>query len=237
MGGYHLARLASAKSAFDRAGIQLDAIEITSSTSEHPWGEQTRPEYVRTLSKFVSGDSATIGEPGLLIDALEEINPDVIVVPGWGYDFSRITISWGRRNNKRLILMSESKKDDSPRNIVKEAVKRYFWVNKFDAGIVGGRKHLEYLAELGMPRSRIFTGYDVVDNEFFAKEVKQAQESWSATGVQPNSFPSRKFFLAANRFIPRKNLPRLIESFAAAVYSNCDPDSNMLVNIGREVRR
>ena len=153
----------------------------------------------------------------LLINALDEFDPDVIAVPGWGFDFSRIAISWGRRNNKQLILMSESKKDDSQRNLVKEAVKKYFWVSKFDAGLVGGQKHLEYLAELGMPRPKIFTGYDVVDNEFYAKEVKQAQESWSATGFRPVSFPSRKFFLSANRFIPRKNLPQLIESFAAAV--------------------
>ena len=231
LGGYHLARLASAKSAFDAAGIELDSIEITSDTSEHPWGEQSRPSYIRTLSKFRDGDQPAVGDPQVLISALNDSNPDVIAIPGWGYDFSRIAIKWGRQNKKRLILMSESKKDDSPRNFIKEAVKKYFWVNKFDAAIVGGRKHLEYVVDLGMPRDRIFKGYDVVDNQFFSNEVEKVRTEWSAQG-KPDTYPTNKFFLSANRFIPRKNLPRLIESFAAAVASKKMNEDWNLVLLG-----
>ena len=231
LGGYHLARLASAKTALDAAGIKLNAIEITSDTSEHPWGELSRPSYVRTLSKFRDGDQPTVGDPEALLCALEEANPDFIAIPGWGYDFSRITIKWGRQNNKRLVLMSESKKDDAPRNFVKEAVKKHFWVNKFDSAIVGGQKHVDYLVDLGMRREKIFTGYDVVDNGFFASEVVKIQEQWSKSG-QPDTFPKNKFFLSANRFIPRKNLPRLIECFAAAVTSGKMKEDWDLVLLG-----
>ena len=218
LGGYHLARLASAKTALNAAGIELDAIEITNDTSEHPWGELSRPNYVRTLSKFRDGNQMTIGDPKALIIALDESNPDVIVIPGWGFDFSRIAIKWGRQQKKQLVLMSESKKDDAPRNFIKEAVKKYFWVKKFESAIVGGQKHVDYLVELGMQRAKIFTGYDVVDNTFFYREVAKLKAKWESSG-RPDSFPSNKFFLSANRFIPRKNLPRLIESFAAAVSS------------------
>ena len=211
LGGYHLARLASAKTALDAAGIELDSIEITSDTSEHPWGEQSRPSYVRTLSDFGKGDRPTVGDSSTLISALDEYNPDVIAIPGWGYDFSRITIKWGKQHNKQLVLMSESKKDDAPRNFIKEAVKKYFWVNKFDSAIVGGQKHIDYLIDLGMQRAKIFTGYDVVDNGFFSGEVAKIKKEWSNTG-RPDTFPTNKFFLSANRFIPRKNFCLLYTS-------------------------
>ena len=217
LGAYHLARLASAKSSLDDAGIQLDVIEIAGNTNEHPWGGQARPAYVRTLSKFARGDLPTVDDPSLLTRALKAADPDLIAIPGWGYDFSRIAIKWGKRNGKRLILMSESKYDDSPRNFIKELVKKHVWVNKFDAGLVGGQKHFDYLAKLGMQKSRIFTGYDVVDNQYFTSEVERLHAEWSEFQSRPKTFPANKFFLAANRFIPRKNLIRLINSFSDAV--------------------
>ena len=231
LGGYHLARLDSAKTALVAAGIELNAIEITNDTSEHPWGKFSRPNYVRTLSKFRDGDRMTIGDPKALIIALNESDPDIIVIPGWGFDFSRIAIKWGKQHKKQLVLMSESKKDDARRNFIKEAVKKYFWVKKFDSAIVGGQKHVDYLIELGMQRANIFTGYDVVDNSFFSGEVAKLKLQWSTSG-RPDSFPSNKFFLSANRFIPRKNLPRLIESFTAAITSGKMKEDWDLVLLG-----
>ena len=214
LGGYHLARLRAAKSVCDRRGDEFCAIEITGSTSEHPWGKFDRPEYVTTLFEHRDDPQPTVGDAGLFRSTLEKLRPDTLAIPGWGFDFSRLAIDWGKRNDCKLILMSESKKDDAPRNFFKEQIKKHLWVKKFDAALVGGKKHIDYLVDLGIPRERIFTGYNVVDNDFFAARIEYIQKQWALANSRPDFIPSNKFFLTANRFIERKNLPRLIESFA-----------------------
>jgi glycosyltransferase involved in cell wall biosynthesis len=63
-----------------------------------------------------------------------------------------------------------------------------------------------------MPIERIFTGYDVVDNDYFCQRSLQIRNSKSETrkkyGLPEN------YFLASARFIEKKNLPRLIGAYA-----------------------
>lgn len=58
-----------------------------------------------------------------------------------------------------MVVMSESARRDEPRAWWKERVKRQI-VDLYSAALVGGQRHVDYLVELGMPRDRIFTGYD-----------------------------------------------------------------------------
>ena len=90
------------------------------------------------------------------------------------------------------------------------------------AALVGGQRHVEYLVELGMPRERVFTGYDVVDNHYFhqkAQEVRSQRSSASAKATadrevrQKYALPEN-YFLASARFIEKKNLSTLIEAYA-----------------------
>jgi glycosyltransferase involved in cell wall biosynthesis len=92
----------------------------------------------------------------------------------------------------------------------KELLKRRI-IRNFSAGLVGGRPHADYLCELGLSRERIFTGYDVVDNAYF---------SVTADAVRNNAAVERarlglpaNYFLACARFLPKKNLRRLIEAY------------------------
>jgi hypothetical protein len=41
-------------------------------------------------------------------------------------------------------------------------------IRQFDAALVGGTPHKRYFAGLGIPKEKIFTGYDAVDNAYFA---------------------------------------------------------------------
>src|SRR6266702_3558133 len=71
---------------------------------------------------------------------------------------------------------------------------------------------MEYLIALGLPRNRVFAGYDVVDNAYFrqkAEEVRgQASEVRRKYGLPGN------YFLASARFVPKKNLATLIRAYA-----------------------
>src|SRR4030095_8242679 len=82
----------------------------------------------------------------------------------------------------------------------------------YSAALVGGQRHIEYLAELGMPRERIFTGYDVVDNDYFRQKAEEVRSQRSEVR-QKHALPEN-YFLASARFIEKKNLPKLIGAYA-----------------------
>jgi glycosyltransferase involved in cell wall biosynthesis len=63
-----------------------------------------------------------------------------------------------------------------------------------------------------MPRERVFTGYDVVDNDYFERHVGEIRDS-SVEIRKKYSLPEN-YFLASSRFIEKKNLPGLIGAYA-----------------------
>src|SRR5438270_9914137 len=117
--------------------------------------------------------------------------------------------------------MSESARQDEPRTWWKEMIKRRI-VNLYSAALVGGKRHVEYLVELGMPVDRIFTGYDVVDNNYFCERASQIRNSRLRPGYGGQAASEirnlyglpENYFLASARFIEKKNLPRLISAYA-----------------------
>ncbi|HPF86190.1 MAG TPA: hypothetical protein PK008_12225, partial [Aminivibrio sp.] len=205
LGGYHLARLqAFHKACLDRQW-QLFAIQIAESTAEHPWGSVPLPDYVVTLESFQHGASPGLTDDSrrALVQTLDQQQADVVVIPGWGFDFARLALQWCRKNQRPAVLMSESKADDAPRSWWKELVKRLGYIRHFSSAIVGGEKHQQYLLQLGMPADRIFTGYDVVDNDFFANRVDGLRQTDSIEACPEKREnippPSRKKAFSARR--------------------------------------
>jgi excisionase family DNA binding protein len=76
----------------------------------------------------------------------------------------------------------------------------------------GGRPHTEYLIRLGMPRERIFLGYDAVDNRYFEDKVAAVRSQLSV--VRRRYGLPERYFLASARFVEKKNLARLLEAYA-----------------------
>jgi 1,2-diacylglycerol 3-alpha-glucosyltransferase len=212
LGGYHLARLNAARFACLQRGWEFAAVQIAETTAEHPWGEISLPDYVITLLPFQEGRDPTLQDPSRLIECLDQLNPDVVAIPGWGFDFARTALKWCRRHRRVPVLMSESKYDDAPRTWWKELAKRLLSVRHFATALVGGEKHHHYLNRLGMPADRIFTGYDVVDNHYFTEVVDRLRSHANEMDI-PECVRGKKYFIAVNRFIPRKNLAALIAAF------------------------
>jgi glycosyltransferase involved in cell wall biosynthesis len=100
--------------------------------------------------------------------------------------------------------MSESKEDDAPRTWWRELIKSWL-IKPYKAALVGGQAHKRYLIKLGMSTNSIFLGYDVVGNDFLQPDKIQSL---------PNPL-KKSYFLAINRFVPKKNLLFLISSYAA----------------------
>ena len=214
VGGYHAARLRAAHAACAARGWEMTAIQVTAGTREHPWGDLER-EITFKLETLLPSGANPREAAGMLTKRLDELRPGAVAIPGWGFPESRAALSWCRRHKALSILMSESKRDDAQRSWWKEQVKSVLYVRKFDAAIVGGELHREYLIELGMTPERISLGYDVVDNEYFARGAEAARRDAAAARERQPMIPARGFFLAATRLIERKNVGRLIDAYAA----------------------
>src|SRR5207302_8861226 len=140
-----------------------------------PWGtSQTSAEYQK-LSLFADVKAESKRGRSLhlaLSNALNECRPDVMAINGWNDFGSLIAVKCCVDRGIPLALMSESTAGDERRVRWKELVKRQV-VRLYSTALVGGQRHIDYLLALGMPRERIFTGYDVIDNNYFRQKAEE----------------------------------------------------------------
>jgi glycosyltransferase involved in cell wall biosynthesis len=208
IGPYHHARLNAAADRLSVTGIEWSA------KGYDAWGAPDSSPRFDKLSLFPEATEKYPVKPKLrraFWSALEQAKPDLVAVNGWNNFGSLIAAHCCMRRGIPMVVMSESSRQDEPRTWWKEIIKRRV-VAVYSAALVGGRRHVEYLVELGMPRDRIFIGYDVVDNNYFARRTAEIRNS---------KFENRKkyglpdaYFLGSARFIEKKNLPRLIRGYA-----------------------
>lgn len=215
IGSYHAARLRAAYSACQRKGWDLTAIQVTDDTLQHPWGdlEQEITFPLKTLlpKEYISSDVQNVTT--ILNSFLDTLQPNILAIPGWGFPVSRAALSWCKRNHVPAILMSESKWNDERRLWWKEQLKSWLYIRKYDAALVGGELHRDYLIKLGFPRERILLGYDAIDNDYFAQRAEAVRLDPSAAKLRQAKIPSRPYFLVVTRLLKRKNVSRMIEAF------------------------
>jgi glycosyltransferase involved in cell wall biosynthesis len=239
IGPYHHARLNAAAERSSVTGIEWSA------QGHDAWGAAATPAGYHKVSLFFEATEHYPDKVELrsaFSSALEQANPDVVAVNGWNNFGSLIAANCCARREIPMIVMSESSRQDEPRTWWKEAIKRQI-VSFYSAALVGGRNHVEYLVELGMPRERIFTGYDVVDNAYFrqkAEEVRSQRSSASAEATADREVRKQyglpeNYFLASARFIEKKNLSVLIEAYAE--YRRQRSSAFATATTDREVRR
>jgi glycosyltransferase involved in cell wall biosynthesis len=145
-----------------------------------------------------------------LIQTLHELSPEQVALCGYHRLENLLALAWAKANRRPTILMSDSKEDDAPRRVLQERLKG-FLVRQFDSYLVAGIPHQKYLLSLGAPTQRVFTGYDAVDNTLFAQAaatVRQQQSEMRSRLGLPECY-----FMAACRFVAKKNLPFLLESY------------------------
>lgn len=140
---------------------------------------------------------------------MDDLGPDVVAVHGWSERYALFVLAWAVERRVPVVMMSDSTATDFSRLALKEWIKRRL-VRLAQAGLVGGSLQAAYIIGLGMAESRVFKGYDVVDNAYFACMARLRQST-----ERLNRLPNRNYFLASSRFIPKKNLQRLLEAFAA----------------------
>ena len=208
IGPYHHARLNASADRLSVTGVEWSA------KGPEPWGESESSARYNKLSLFPEATNQ-YPEKGELRRAfwntLEQASPDIVAVNGWNNFGSLAAANCCIRRGIPMVVMSESGRQDEARTRWKEMVKRWI-VGIYSAALVGGQRHVDYLVELGMPRERIFTGYNVVDNRYFARHTAEIRNS--KLEIRKNYGLPENYFLASARFVEKKNLPKLIEAYA-----------------------
>lgn len=139
-------------------------------------------------------------------EKLDELQPNVAIIPGYGTATARAGLKWCRLRRRGAVMIFESQESDRPRRWYKEWLKRRL-VQQADTVFCGGVAHARYAAKLGMPRERIFFGYSAVDNDHWRLATAAARTA----APPPLGAP---YFLAIGRFIPKKNFVGLVTAFA-----------------------
>jgi glycosyltransferase involved in cell wall biosynthesis len=208
IGPYHHTRLNAVADRLTVTGVEWSA------KAYDAWGVADSTVRYHKVSLFPEATEKHPGKAELkraFSSALDQAKCDVVAVNGWNNFGSLIAANCCLRRGTPMIVMSESARQDEPRTRWKEMIKRQI-IAFFSAALVGGQRHVEYLVELGMPRERIFTGYDVVDNEYFRRKAEEIGSQRSEVR-QKYALPEN-YFLASARFIEKKNLPGLIRAYA-----------------------
>jgi 1,2-diacylglycerol 3-alpha-glucosyltransferase len=208
-GPYHHARLNAAGRLMSIWGVEACAMEDT-----YAWAKvEGAAAFTRvTLTNRDSNDRLWKQELKLKMrHALDEIKPQVVVVPGWIFADALNALLWCAETNTPAVVMSESTAWDEPRKFWKEWLKSKL-VKICATGLAGGTPHADYLAQLGLTRDRIFLGYDIVDNGYFSGRAAEVRSQKSEVRSQ-YGLPE-KYFLASARFVEKKNLFWLVQAYA-----------------------
>ena len=209
LGPYHVARLRGlAELHGDVAVVEVCAMDDT-----YAWDRVSVPSNVarRTLFADTAAARPVASLWRRLKAELDALSPGVLFYPGWSDPAALCMLRYARKRDIPGVMMSDSTAFDRHRSWVRERVKERV-VSMADAMLVAGTRHVDYCEQLGMPRARICTGYDVVDNDHFARGADQAREH--ASELRTKLGLPERYFLACGRFVEKKNWLRLLEAFA-----------------------
>jgi 1,2-diacylglycerol 3-alpha-glucosyltransferase len=205
-GPYHFSRLSAFDQICRQKNWQVIGIEIARSEAEYAWTTNIEQLPYELMSVIPDRPLESVSLLSLMIKlftVLAQVNPDVVAICGYAHPTMLAALVWSVWHRKAIVLLSDSKADDSPRRWWKEWPKQLL-LKLYPAALVAGKPQARYVIQLGMSPESIFWGFDVVENKTF-------HPSKIRTTPQPLKFP---FFLSVNRFVPEKNLPNLLIAYA-----------------------
>jgi len=198
-----------------RANASCVVVELTNkdefSVLEFSQDERSRYERITLFPQRAASHLSPADICRGIARTLDQQRPACVCLNGYASPLALAALHWCHRNRVPAAMMSESTVWDEPRKPWKEWLKSRV-IRLCSSALVGGSPHTDYLALLGMPRERIFPGYDAVDNDYFdlGSERTRSREF----EVRKKYGLPEKYFLACARFTPKKNLPRLVEAYA-----------------------
>ncbi len=208
-GPYHCYRLQSLRQLGRELGHEITGVSLFSGSSVNQWRMENLPEGVAHIDLGSDEARLPLRQLHRLLLVPKQFRPDVALLPSYGH-WSLLLNAAVRLVGGRVVMMNETHGGTVCACGWKAALKQRI-VSAFDAALVGGAPHQRYFASLGLPTDRIFTGYDAIDNEYFAGRAQECrhQGSWLRRRYD---LPER-YFLSLGRFVAKKNLATLIRAY------------------------
>jgi len=210
IGDYHaprLKRLAEDLRSFN-ASLKLAQFNERSDFYEH--AQVRRQEFLRFLDITRFRSPKGIALIRSVWKFLKAEKPVHIFVLGYSDAISLTALTFAKVFGRRIYFMSDSKADDQPRTRRSEFAKKRI-ISCFDGALVAGKRHCDYFVSLGFTKP-IETGYDVVDNRYFAERARQFTGKLSL--LRRLAIIPSKYILCVSRLVRRKRVDRVLRIFA-----------------------
>ena len=230
-GPYHCRRFEALRDHAAREGHQVTGLSLFSGSSAYAWVSENLPDGVVHLALGNDETQFPLGKLGGLLAAPWRVRADVVLLPSY-FHWSLMLNAVTRLSGARIVMMNETHGGTVRARGLKAAFKQKV-VAGFHAGFVGGAPHRRYFASLGLPAEKIFTGYDAVDNDYFAQKAAAVRKQ-AAEFRKKYALPAH-YFLSLGRFIAKKNLSVLIRAYRKMLDSRPDCETHLvMVGSGEE---
>ena len=230
-GPYHSARFTALKR--QASSAEVHALEFSNQTSVYAWNRSDIPKDLITLCPgAVAEELSFLKVFRQARRTFAALKLDVCFLPSYSPSQSLAALLAAKSLGVRTVMMNESHAGTARARGFAAAVKRRL-VSLFDTAFVGGRPQKRYIASLGLPEKKIHTGYDAVDNDYFAArsgEVRDHKQEFRASYRLPEHY-----FLSLGRFVAKKNLVTLIKCYRQLLDSRPGCQTHLvLVGSGEE---
>ncbi|AWJ84365.1 glycosyl transferase family 1 [Azospirillum sp. TSH58] len=206
-GPYHMDRL---EAVGRRLGHLYDVVglEVGSKSHTYAWDSTGEGQHFRKVTLFPGRSKADIPSfqvyRALLRECRKAGASHVFLCHYEEPDVFALAVTM-RLMGRRVVNMNASKFDDKPRVLWREALKSLLY-KPYQAAIGGSHRTVDYYRFLGLPKDRLFIGYDTLSLE----RVRRLSGMTPAPDGVP--FAERHFTIIA-RFVPKKNLFRAVEAY------------------------
>jgi glycosyltransferase involved in cell wall biosynthesis len=208
-GPYHLARARSLRKLANPTKVH--ALELSDLTNCYKWTRAEEAPEVTTLCRGMVSERLPFPTVFKRTRAnLIKLGIQVCLMPSYAPMPSLAALLAAKSLGIKTVMMNESHAGTARAHGISAFVKRGL-VRLFDAALVGGQPQKRYFVSLGMREDCIFTGYDAVDNDYFARRAEEVRSRMLEIRSQYDL--PHNYFLSLGRFVPKKNLGMLIKAY------------------------
>lgn len=181
------------------------AVEVATRSAVYAWEASGGVAGALKITLFPSRRFEEIGWFRRMLAEFAALRRCRIVFVGLPYSRpDAIALSWLLRLcGTRVIVMTESKHDDTSRNFWLEWAKRQI-LRSYDGALVGAARQADYMRSLGFSDRPVVPGYDAVSIDRVRRQAAGAADvAWE-----------QRPFAYVGRFVAKKNLATLLRGYA-----------------------
>lgn len=209
---YHSARLKQLHKTLAAKRHQLTAIEVASQDMTYGFPECNNNEVQKIIcfpgQVYQQFSASAIRRK--VLETLRQCSPDIVFAPATAFPEGMAALMYRMESGSRVIIMDDAwemtDRSGSVTRIAKRLIHRLV-----DGAFIPAPSHMDYYANLNIPKNRIVCGVDVVDNDYYRVGTdsirRQGDSERSKLGIP------KHYFLFVGRFMKRKGIDTLLDAY------------------------